>query len=97
MDDEELAESVAKRKQAEEHGYVAPALVNTRTKSKFGDGLTIPNDDDEDDFFSLTKKPANGEDEDFGDEAAGGSGTKTPKEGAPKKKSSAKRKAQDGE
>lgn len=68
MDDEELAESVAKRKQAEEHGYVAPA-VSIRPKSTFGDNLGIDRaDDDEDDFFSLKKRPANNEDEDFGDE-----------------------------
>jgi len=60
MDDEELAESVAKRKQAEAHGYVAPQL-QTRPKSSFGDNLG--GDDDEDDFFSLAKKPANEEDD----------------------------------
>ena len=98
MDDEELAESVAKRKQAEAHGYVAPSITTTR-KSAFGDGVG-GGDDDEDDFFSLKKRPANGEDEDFGDEQGGKSGRATPKEGAAKKKSAApttKRKAPDGE
>lgn len=98
MDDEELAESVAKRKQAEAHGYVAPSITTTR-KSAFGDGVG-GGDDDEDDFFSLKKRPANGEDEDFGDEQGGKSGRATPKEGAAKKKSTApttKRKAPDGE
>ena len=61
MDDEELAESVAKRRQAEAHGYVAPQL-NARPKSSFGDHLA-GGDDDEDDFFSLAKKPANEEDD----------------------------------
>ena len=61
MDDEELAESVAKRRQAEAHGYVAPQL-NARPKSSFGDNLA-GGDDDEDDFFSLAKKPANEEDD----------------------------------
>ena len=88
MDDEELADSVAKRKQAEAHGYIVPTSIPARPKSAFGDGLGI-NDDDEDDFFSLTKKPANGEDEDFGDEA--GSGARTPKDA---KKKSTKRKAE---
>lgn len=77
MDDEELAESVAKRKQAEAHGYVAPAIVTGRSRTTFGDGLGAV-DEDEDDFFSLAKKPVNNEDEDFGDEAAAGSGTGTP-------------------
>ncbi|WVF69267.1 hypothetical protein IAT40_004043 [Kwoniella sp. CBS 6097] len=68
MDDEELAESVAKRKQAEAHGYVAPT-INTRPKSAFGDGLGNGADDDEDDFFSMQNKgTGNNEDEDFGDE-----------------------------
>ena len=103
MDDEELAESVAKRKQAEAHGYVAPSITTTR-KSAFGDGVGGGGDDDEDDFFSLKRKPANGEDEDFGDERGGGSGRATPKDGAKKKSSTAngtaggaKRKAPDGE
>ncbi|WVQ96764.1 hypothetical protein IAU59_003871 [Kwoniella sp. CBS 9459] len=68
MDDEELAESVAKRKQAEAHGYVAPT-INTRPKSTFGDGLGTAADDDEDDFFRMQNKgTGNNEDEDFGDE-----------------------------
>jgi len=74
MDDEELAESVAKRKQAEAHGYVVPTSIAAKPRSAFSDGLGLGNDDDEDDFFSLAKKPANQEDEDFGDEAANGSG-----------------------
>ena len=89
MDDEELAESVAKRKQAEAHGYIAPANTTTRSRSAFGDGLGLA-DDDEDDFFSLAKKPVNNEDEDFGDEAAPGSGSGTPDV---KPKKSMKRKA----
>ena len=72
MDDEELAESVAKRKQAEAHGFVAPQAIAVKSRSKFGDGLGGGGDDDEDDFFSLKKRPANTEDEDFGDEAQGG-------------------------
>lgn len=63
MDDEELAESVAKRKQAEAHGYVAPQLT-TKPKSSFGDNLGTTGDDDEDDFFSLKRKVPNAEDED---------------------------------
>lgn len=110
MDDEELAESVAKRKQAEAHGYVAPTTT-TRVKSAFGDGLGLgTGGDDEDDFFSLKKTVANGEDEDFGDEAGsgpGGNGTPTGAGGTggaaggggSKKKSSggSKRKAPAGE
>lgn len=89
MDDEELAESVAKRRQAEAHGYVAPTTVTTK-KSAFGDGLG-GGDEDEDDFFSLKKKVVNGEDEDFGDDdkVGGGSGKNTPKEGGGKKKAPA--------
>lgn len=99
MDDEELAESVAKRKQAEAHGYVAPQVTYKQSKSAFGDGLGIGNDDDEDDFFSLTRKPANNEDEDFGDETnangGGGGGGGGAKGSSPKKKSGggSKRKA----
>jgi len=105
MDDEELAESVAKRKQAEAHGYVAPAIITARPRSTFGDGLGVA-DEDEDDFFSLAKKPANNEDEDFGDEmtatvmgtatamGTGGSGTGTPEV---KAKKSNKRKAGEGD
>jgi DNA helicase INO80 len=64
MDDEELAESVAKRKQAESHGYTAPSIVPVKT-SKFGDNLGGGGgDEDEDDFFSLKKKVVNGEEED---------------------------------
>ena len=83
MNDEELAESVAKRKQAEAHGYVAPTIITARPRSTFGDGLGMA-DDDEDDFFSLAKRPANQEDEDFGDEAqlGNGTGTGTPDAGA---------------
>ena len=89
MDDEELAESVAKRKQAEAHGYIAPTSIAPKPKSRFGDALGGM-DDDEDDFFSLTKKPANGEDEDFGDEAQSGPGANGVNGGAKKSK---KRKA----
>lgn len=102
MDDEELAESVAKRKQAEAHGYVAPSINAVRPRSAFGDGLG-GGDDDEDDFFSLAKKPANNEDEDFGDEArskavATGAGGEGGNGGAKKKKSGgSKRKAPPGE
>ena len=63
MEDEDLAESVAKRKQAESHGYVAPAISRQRPKSAFGDGLGV--DDDEDDFFSGGQKATNNEDDDF--------------------------------
>jgi hypothetical protein len=63
MDDEELAESVAKRKQAEAHGYIAPQIQN-KPKSTFGDDLGAGGDDDEDDFFSLKRKIPNAEDED---------------------------------
>ena len=66
MDDEELAESVAKRKQAEAHGYVAPAPIRQKSRSAFGDGLGGM-DDDEDDFFSGGQKATNNEDEDFAD------------------------------
>lgn len=66
MDDEELAESVAKRKQAEAHGYVAPTINPVASSSKgLGDGLNLAGgDEDEDDFFSLKRKVPNGEDED---------------------------------
>jgi hypothetical protein len=74
MDDEELAESVAKRKQAEEHGYIAPAMKGT--KSMFGEigGVNVGGGEDEDDFFIMKRSVANAEDEDFGDDAgvAGG-------------------------
>jgi len=86
MDDEELAESVAKRKQAEAHGYIAPVI-----QSKKGLGelpLEAEGGDDEDDFFSLKRKVANGEDEDVdvpAPVAGGGEGGK---------KSKSKRKAE---
>ena len=88
MDDEELAESVAKRKQAEAHGYVAPAQI-TKPKSAFGDGLGM-NDEDEDDFFSLSKKPAIAEDEEYGAEEATGGAANGGEKG---KKKPAKRKS----
>jgi DNA helicase INO80 len=50
MDDEELADSLAKRQQAEAHGYTGGAAPATR-RSAFGDGLGNM-DDDDDDFFS---------------------------------------------
>jgi DNA helicase INO80 len=65
MDDEELAESVAKRKQAEAHGYVAPSINPVATSKGLGDNLNLGGgDEDEDDFFSLKRKVVNGEDED---------------------------------
>lgn len=73
MDDEELAESVAKRKQAEAHGYVAPSIVKP-VRSGFGDGLPgagTTGDEDEDDFFSLKRKVPNGEEMDEDPDAAG--------------------------
>ena len=74
MDDEELAESVAKRKQAEAHGYVAPAPGRQQRKSAFGDGLGGM-DDDEDDFFSAgPQKAGNNEDDDFADVEGGQQG-----------------------
>ena len=101
MDDEELAESVAKRKQAEAHGYVAPAIIKP-IKSGFGDGIitkSIPTgDEDEDDFFSLKKKVPNGEDMDdepdlpSGAAAAGAAATTPSKSKA--KASKSKRKAE---
>jgi DNA helicase INO80 len=63
MDDEELAESVAKRKQAESHGYIAPIINPVKTKG-LGELPLGGGDEDEDDFFSLKKKVINGEDED---------------------------------
>nr|XP_031859659.1 uncharacterized protein CI109_004934 [Kwoniella shandongensis]KAA5526731.1 hypothetical protein CI109_004934 [Kwoniella shandongensis] len=65
MDDEELAESVAKRMQAQAHGYVPPAIEK---KSKFGDGLGGGGEDDEDDFFSLARNVPNAEEEEEGGE-----------------------------
>ncbi|KAL1409723.1 putative DNA helicase ino80 [Vanrija albida] len=86
MDDEELAESMAKRKAAEAHGYVAPAFGGPK-KSAFGDGLG--NMDDEDDgFFSAAQKAQQNND----DDENGPSGAGTPvskKRPAPKKKDSA--------
>jgi DNA helicase INO80 len=65
MDDEELAESVAKRKQAEAHGYVAPTINPVASTKGLGDTLNLGGgDEDEDDFFSLKRKVPNGEDED---------------------------------
>jgi DNA helicase INO80 len=65
MDDEELAESVAKRKQAEAHGYVAPTINPVASSKGLGDTLNLGGgDEDEDDFFSLKRKVPNGEDED---------------------------------
>lgn len=87
MDDEELAESVAKRKQAEAHGYVAPT-VKSRPKSAFGDGLGRL-DDDEDDFFSGGPKATNNEDDDFGDVDAA-AGANAGDGGAKKSKSKSK-------
>jgi DNA helicase INO80 len=89
MDDEELAESVAKRKQAEAHGYVAPTINQKKGLGELP--LEAEGGDDEDDFFSLKRKVANGEDEDVdvpapGASAAGGA------EGGKAKKS--KRKAE---
>jgi len=87
MDDEELAESVAKRKQAEAHGYVAPII-----KEKKGLGeLPIEGGDDEDDFFSLKKKVVNGEDEDEPVPAPSGTGAGV---GGGDKKGKSKRKAE---
>jgi DNA helicase INO80 len=63
MDDEELAESVAKRKQAESHGYIAPIINPVKSKG-LGELPLAGGDEDEDDFFSLKKKVVNGEDED---------------------------------
>jgi DNA helicase INO80 len=87
MDDEELAESVAKRKQAEAHGYVAPTI---NQKKGLGE-LQIEGEggDDEDDFFSLKRKVANGEDEDVDVPAPSAGGA-----GGEGKKSKSKRKAE---
>ncbi|RXK36632.1 hypothetical protein M231_06095 [Tremella mesenterica] len=90
MDDDELAESVAKRKQAEAHGYVAPMNGTSKGKTSFGDALVTGGDEDEDDFFSLGRKVVNGEDEEYGDEGQGksgaGSGTVTPLQKGGKKR-----------
>jgi DNA helicase INO80 len=72
MDDEELAESVAKRKQAEAHGYTATAVGQER-KSAFGDSLRI-DEDEGDDFFSAKRQVANDDD----DEAPSGARTPVP-------------------
>ncbi|BEJ18272.1 hypothetical protein CspHIS471_0705490 [Cutaneotrichosporon sp. HIS471] len=72
MDDEELAESVAKRKQAEAHGYTASAFGQER-KSAFGDDLRI-DEDEGDDFFSAKRQVANDDD----DEAPSGARTPVP-------------------
>jgi len=86
MDDEELAESVAKRKQAEAHGYIAPVIHNKKGLGELQ--IEAEGGDDEDDFFSLKRKVANGEDEDVDVPApvAGG--------GEAGKKSKSKRKAE---
>jgi len=86
MDDEELAESVAKRKQAEAHGYVAPVIHNKKGLGELP--LEVEGGDDEDDFFSLKKKVANGEDEDVDVPAPAPGG------GGEGKKSKSKRKAE---
>ncbi|KLT40120.1 hypothetical protein CC85DRAFT_250000 [Cutaneotrichosporon oleaginosum] len=85
MDDEELAESVAKRKQAEAHGYTAPAFGQER-KSAFGDNLRI-DEDEGDDFFSAKRQVANDDD----DEAP--SGARTPVPTKKRKKDAAKPRA----
>lgn len=79
MDDEELAESVAKRKQAEAHGYTAPAFGAER-KSAFGDNLGI-DEGEEDDFFSGKRQTNQEEDE----EAPSGARTPVPKKRSKKK------------
>ena len=105
MDDEELAESVAKRKQAEAHGYVAPAIIKP-VRSGFGDGIitkSVPSggaggDEDEDDFFSLKKKVPNGEDMDEEpDLPTGGVGATTPGGGKSKSKPSKSKRKAEGE
>lgn len=88
MDDEELAESVAKRKQAEAHGYVGtPAFGSSNRRSAFGDGLGNV-DDEEDDFFSAANKAnaAANDDDDDGDRAPSGARTPVPKKRPSKKK-----------
>ncbi|WVQ72914.1 hypothetical protein IAR50_002476 [Cryptococcus sp. DSM 104548] len=84
MDDEELAESVAKRKQAEAHGYVQPSLISTGggKGNGFGDGLGLDDGDADDGFFNAAAAArANGEEED----GLGGE-----EEGKPKGKGKAK-------
>ena len=92
MDDEELAESVAKRKQAEAHGYVAPQLQQ-KSKSSFGDNLGAVADDDEDDFFSLKRKIPNTEDDDGAVDDQGVKGEKKKKPATNGTAGGAKRKA----
>jgi DNA helicase INO80 len=89
MDDEDVAESMAKRKQAEAHGYVAPAFGQTK-KSAFGDGLDI-GDDEGDDFFTAANKNQQ-QDDDDDDQTPSGSGARTPqpKKGRAKKSEGAK-------
>jgi DNA helicase INO80 len=90
MDDEELAESVAKRKQAEAHGYTGGAVLGSSTRrSAFGDGLGNI-DEDEDDFFTAAanaNKGAGNDDEDMGGDDRAPSGARTP---VPNKKRSKK-------
>jgi hypothetical protein len=84
MDEEELAESQAKRKQAEEHGYIAPVSGMKGTRSSmFGDigGGTGGGGEDEDDFFSMKRNVNNAEDEELGDDE-GTSGNSKPTNGA---------------
>ncbi|TYJ51581.1 hypothetical protein B9479_007840 [Cryptococcus floricola] len=101
MDDEELAESVAKRKQAEAHGYVQPSLIgNGGGRGKgFGDGLDLDDGDADDGFFNAAAAArANGEEEEGlgGEEegkskakgkgkAAGGGGAQGPVDGSGKR------------
>ncbi|KIR25897.1 DNA helicase INO80 [Cryptococcus deuterogattii LA55] len=64
MDDEELAESVAKRKQAEAHGYIAPTVVSNGRRSQFGDGLVLDDGEGDDGFFNAAAAArANAEEE----------------------------------
>lgn len=64
MDDEELAESVAKRKQAEAHGYIAPTVVSNGRGSQFGDGLVLDDGEGDDGFFNAAAAArANAEEE----------------------------------
>lgn len=89
MDDEDVAESMAKRKQAEAHGYVAPAFGQAK-KSAFGDGLDIA-EDEGDDFFTAANKNQQ-QDDDDDDQTPSGSGARTPqpKKGRAKKSEGAK-------
>lgn len=64
MDDEELAESVAKRKQAEAHGYIAPTIIPNGRRSQFGDGLVLDDGEGDDGFFNAAAAArANAEEE----------------------------------